>query len=246
MTPTGSPVVSITTLTVKPEFTSSNKTSSFDVIEGSDDFEIHLPAKGNPPQIQYFWSKNGLSLKTNSRLSVSGATIVIKKVARDDAGLYSVLASNTEGSTNTSFVLNVLYKRVDLSSFLPFSSFKPFPLPLVLYLLIFFGTSVSSLVAVIVCFHSWNKKKREQEIEVQVEEEDKPNDRRDDQVLSNEVPKDLYTQTLNGYHHQDSIVCQECCTAAVGPIGMIPEGTVYVPHLQSRVQLVDAGICTPL
>lgn len=94
--------------TVKPEFTSSNMTTSFDVVEGSDDFEIHLPAKGNPPQIHYFWFKNGISLTSNKRMSMTGPTMLIRQVSRDDHGVYSIRAANTEGSSNTSFLLNVL------------------------------------------------------------------------------------------------------------------------------------------
>lgn len=104
--------------TDKPEFPSSNGTSMsiFDVVEGSDDFEIHLPAKGNPPLIHYFWSKDAISLANNKRIHMNSSTLLIRQVTRDDAGVYSVRAANTEGSSNTSFQLNVLCKCIFLLS----------------------------------------------------------------------------------------------------------------------------------
>src|SRR5687767_12863387 len=78
-------LLSTSHITDKPEFPSSNGTSMsiFDVVEGSDDFEIHLPAKGNPPLIHYFWSKDAISLANNKRIHMNSSTLLIRQVTRD-------------------------------------------------------------------------------------------------------------------------------------------------------------------
>lgn len=92
----------------KPEFLSSNKSSAFDVMEGEVEFQTSFPAAGNPNQIHYFWSKNGLILTNGRRIQLNGPTMVMRDISRDDHGSYTVRASNVQGSTKAFFNLNVL------------------------------------------------------------------------------------------------------------------------------------------
>lgn len=92
----------------KPEFRSSNKSTAFDVMEGEVEFRTSFPATGNPNQIHYFWSKNGLILTNGQRIQLNGPTMVMRDISRDDHGSYTVRASNVQGSTKAFFNLNVL------------------------------------------------------------------------------------------------------------------------------------------
>ena len=87
---------------------SNNKSAAFEVMEGEARFEASFPATGNPNQIHYFWSKNGLVLTSNKRIQLNGPTMIMRDVSRDDHGSYTVRASNVHGSTKAFFNLNVL------------------------------------------------------------------------------------------------------------------------------------------
>lgn len=83
-------------------------------MEGERELQLHFPARGNPPAIKYLFSKNGVPLpaapKPGSRLQAKGHTLLVKGATRDDRGVYSVRASNTEGSTEHTFAINILCK----------------------------------------------------------------------------------------------------------------------------------------
>ncbi|XP_070491537.1 nephrin isoform X2 [Chironomus tepperi] len=61
---------------------------------------INLMANGNPMNIQYTWTKEGSPLEDhdNQRIVIDGPTLNFTKLARDDSGLYTCEALNSQGS----------------------------------------------------------------------------------------------------------------------------------------------------
>lgn len=63
-------------------------------------FVISVSAMGNPNEIRYTWTRDGLPLVSNNRrISVRAATLNITKLDRHDAGTYICEATNDEGTT---------------------------------------------------------------------------------------------------------------------------------------------------
>jgi len=109
---------------VKPEFVVP-PLQKFDVIESAD-ISVNLSARGNPSLISYTWWKDGLPLldisdttttimpnatiphRRQHQLISSGPLLKIKNVFREDAGEYDCEAANTQGSTKTTILINVL------------------------------------------------------------------------------------------------------------------------------------------
>lgn len=66
---------------------------------------INLKAEGNPPNIAYTWTKDGLpvteagSSTGTERIISEGPILNITKLSRHDAGSYSCEALNSQGST---------------------------------------------------------------------------------------------------------------------------------------------------
>ncbi|XP_017790260.1 PREDICTED: nephrin [Habropoda laboriosa] len=73
-------------------------------------FVISVTAKGNPNEIRYTWTRDGLPLVSSSRrISVRGSTLNITKLDRHDAGTYICEATNEEGTTFYQLNLTVQY-----------------------------------------------------------------------------------------------------------------------------------------
>lgn len=84
--------------TDKPIFTSIDPHEMIGM-EG-EPFMISVSAIGNPNEIKYTWTRDGLSLASNSRrISVRGSMLNITKLERHDAGTYICEATNEEGTT---------------------------------------------------------------------------------------------------------------------------------------------------
>lgn len=63
-------------------------------------FVVSVTAMGNPDDIKYTWTRDGLPLVSGSRrISVRGAMLNITKLDRHDAGTYICEATNEEGTT---------------------------------------------------------------------------------------------------------------------------------------------------
>ncbi|XP_017758682.1 PREDICTED: nephrin [Eufriesea mexicana] len=73
-------------------------------------FVISVSAMGNPNEIRYTWTRDGLPLVSNNRrISVRAATLNITKLDRHDAGTYICEATNDEGTTFYQLNLTVQY-----------------------------------------------------------------------------------------------------------------------------------------
>lgn len=89
----------------------SNKSNQYDLEEGERELQLHFPARANPAGIKYHWSKNGFPFTTvGKRVSTKGPLLTITDATRDDRGQYSLRASNSQGSTELSFFINILCK----------------------------------------------------------------------------------------------------------------------------------------
>ncbi|XP_006564420.1 nephrin isoform X2 [Apis mellifera] len=76
----------------------------------SEPFVISVSAMGNPNEISYTWTRDGLPLVSNNRrISVRASTLNITKLDRHDAGTYICEATNEEGTTFYQLNLTVQY-----------------------------------------------------------------------------------------------------------------------------------------
>ncbi|XP_076325678.1 nephrin-like [Tachypleus tridentatus] len=98
----------------KPEFYSF-PLETFDIMEGGSTF-INLTARGNPDVITYACTKDGnplADIETNenkySGVFANGPIINITSVKRTDAGTFKCEATNDEGTSETTIVLNIQY-----------------------------------------------------------------------------------------------------------------------------------------
>ncbi|XP_049818879.1 nephrin isoform X2 [Aethina tumida] len=97
----------------KPVFDKSNE----DAVTGieNEPLIITLKADGNPGNIAYTWSKDGLPIIQSSsssgmeRIVSDGPVLNITQLSRHDAGLYSCEASNSQGSSVTNVNITVQY-----------------------------------------------------------------------------------------------------------------------------------------
>ena len=88
---------------------------TFSVKEGEDKL-IHLVATANPPEIEYKFSKKDRVIDMENEALLDArvtakpdGTLNVKMARREDAGMYKVRASNSEGKTNLKFKLDVQY-----------------------------------------------------------------------------------------------------------------------------------------
>lgn len=69
---------------------------------------VSLEAQGNPSNIAYTWSKDGIPLtKKSLRILADGPVLNITRLSRNDTGVYTCEASNSEGSTSISINVTV-------------------------------------------------------------------------------------------------------------------------------------------
>ena len=80
---------------------------------------INLTASGNPGKLKYTWFRHSQKIIPGSRrrrdIEIShfkqdGGVLEIENITREDTGTYIIMASNTEGSTNHTIVINVQCK----------------------------------------------------------------------------------------------------------------------------------------
>ncbi|XP_074593435.1 nephrin-like isoform X1 [Brevipalpus obovatus] len=96
----------------KPEFI-NDPMSIIELTEGKS-ASINITAKGNPSNISYRWSKlDGPRSDMDSlRFIKNGSFLEIANVSRIDSGTYRLEASNTQGTTKTTFKINVNYPAI--------------------------------------------------------------------------------------------------------------------------------------
>lgn len=76
---------------------------------------ITLPAQGNPSNLIYTWTKDGLPIVSqtaangNERIVSDGPTLNVTKLSRHDAGIYTCEASNTQGTAVVNVNVTVQY-----------------------------------------------------------------------------------------------------------------------------------------
>ena len=90
----------------------------YDIIEFQQGF-INLTASGNPGKLKYTWFRNNQKIIPGSRrkrdieiayFKQDGGVLEIENITREDTGSYIVMASNSEGRTNHTIVINVQCK----------------------------------------------------------------------------------------------------------------------------------------
>ena len=90
----------------------------FDITEFQQG-SINLTASGNPSKLKYTWFRNNQKIIPGSRrrrdieiphFKQDGGVLDIENITREDTGTYIVMASNSEGSTNHTLVINVQCK----------------------------------------------------------------------------------------------------------------------------------------
>ena len=64
----------------------------------------------NPPVSSYNWSKNGVPLESNERIKLNDAIIQFIELQPSDLDNYTLTVSNIVGTSNLTFLLNVLCK----------------------------------------------------------------------------------------------------------------------------------------
>ncbi|KAK8779720.1 hypothetical protein V5799_018940 [Amblyomma americanum] len=108
-------------VTYKPEF-SVGPVERFDIVEGRS-LVINLTAQANPRPVSYTWTKGDRRLptvrtasrsasSTPARVFASGPLLNLTAVERSDGGVYECEATNSEGSTKVSILINVQYGAV--------------------------------------------------------------------------------------------------------------------------------------
>ncbi|CRK97555.1 CLUMA_CG010940, isoform A [Clunio marinus] len=90
-----------------PKFTPPPSSTAVGIEEES--LVISLIATGNPSNIQYTWTKEGSPLEDhdNQRIIIDGPTLNFTKLARDDSGLYTCEALNSQGSATINITVVV-------------------------------------------------------------------------------------------------------------------------------------------
>lgn len=71
---------------------------------------VSLQATGNPSNIVYTWTKDGVEAGQETRVVVDGPVLNITKLRKEDSGVYMCEAVNSEGSTSIKFNLTVQCK----------------------------------------------------------------------------------------------------------------------------------------
>ncbi len=109
-------------------FGSASNGQPLKLVEGSSAI-VNMTASANPMPVKYEWTKEapadpatGIATAGNAgvdlaallkasggRASVNDGVLNISNVQREDAGYYTVTASNTEGSSKTQIKIDVLY-----------------------------------------------------------------------------------------------------------------------------------------
>lgn len=69
-----------------------------------------LQAAGNPSNIAYTWTKDGIDAGEDPRVLVDGPVLNITKLRKEDSGIYICEAVNSEGSSSVKFNLTVQCK----------------------------------------------------------------------------------------------------------------------------------------
>ena len=96
-------------VSVKPVFDPSVIQAVFDIMEGASQL-INLTARANPVNCTYSLMRNGVPLSLPwdvSSFTLELGVLTVSGISRDDGGLYTVMAINTEGSTKYNFSINV-------------------------------------------------------------------------------------------------------------------------------------------
>lgn len=100
---------------------------------------INLKAEGNPANIAYTWTKDGLpvtqagSATGTERIISDGPVLNITKLSRHDAGSYSCEALNSQGSTVAVVNISVQCKFAHILKIPIFENFIIFQILLQLY-----------------------------------------------------------------------------------------------------------------
>ena len=73
---------------------------------------VALQAAGNPSSIAYTWTKDGTDAAQDSRVIVDGPILNITRLHKEDTGIYTCEAVNSEGATSVKFNLSVQCKYI--------------------------------------------------------------------------------------------------------------------------------------
>lgn len=97
----------------KPIF-ESEPVESFNGVEGQP-MLIALQAHGNPSNMTFIWKKDGKVLsqssESHSRVLIDGPMLNISSLHKDDTGVYTCEAVNSEGTSSTHINISVNCKK---------------------------------------------------------------------------------------------------------------------------------------
>lgn len=74
-------------------------------VEG-EPLQVPMVANANPAEITYTWTKDGQTLAAD-RIPADGPMLNISHLARNDAGIYTCHATNTQGSATINITVVV-------------------------------------------------------------------------------------------------------------------------------------------
>ena len=71
---------------------------------------ISLSVYANPSNYTVTWLRNNIKIKPDKRIMTSNSSFNITSLQRDDNGTYTVVVTNTKGSSNVTFLIMVYGK----------------------------------------------------------------------------------------------------------------------------------------
>lgn len=89
----------------KPEFVNSPLTR-FELAE-SESMSINLTARGNPSLVEYKWSRADGKEMDTVRFVADGPLLNVSSAVRSDSATYKIEATNEQGTSETTIILNV-------------------------------------------------------------------------------------------------------------------------------------------
>ena len=101
----------------KPIFKESKKEDKVFTVEEGKSLMIKLEATANPGPVEYKWKRKGGvgipaladALPQSRLIAMGGGSLNVSQARREDAGDYTVKASNSEGKSTFKFKLDVQY-----------------------------------------------------------------------------------------------------------------------------------------
>lgn len=101
---------------VKPEFRNKNATIP---ITAGESRKVNLTATANPPNATYILKRDDVVVNPGdiSSFSLEGGVLTISAISKEDVGVFTIIATNSEGSSSFQFTVDVLCKYQSITIF---------------------------------------------------------------------------------------------------------------------------------